>query len=419
MKRFSAALLVVALVLGIAAAQAPTTLVVAAFPDLDSVLKVVIPDFERQNPGIKIELRVQQFGDHHNTLVTSLATGAGVPDATVIEIGFLGRFAREGGLTDLSKAPYNAGGLKDFFVEYAWRQGQTTDGRQIAIPLDLGPGTIYYRRDIFAERGVSIDQLGTWDGFLAAGRRLTYSSTGAVRPDRFFVPMANDVAVAMIRADLKPGEGIFFDARGELLVTTERFVDALTMAQQIRRDGLDARIGSWSNEWYEAFKRGTVAVQISGAWLGGHLANWMAPETAGKWGVAHLPEGSFISWGGSFYSIPERARNKDAAWQFVRYMTTNPAVQIRAFQITNAFPANKQTYGSPIFGEPIPFLAGQQARTLWVEAAQKITGAIINPNDVIAEEIVNDAIARVVDENVDVRQALADAKALIERRIRR
>ena len=76
------------------------------------------------------------------------------------------------------------------------------------------------------------------------------------------------------------------------------------------------------------FKRGTIATQMMGAWLGGHLQNWLAPNTRGLWRAADLPGGAYGSWGGTFYAIPKKSQNKEAAWEFIKYMTLNKDVQL-------------------------------------------------------------------------------------------
>ena len=43
----------------------------------------------------------------------------------------------------------------------------------------------------------------------------------------------------------------------------------------MRQLKLDARVNAWSNEWAEGFKRGTIATQMTGAWLAGHMNNWL------------------------------------------------------------------------------------------------------------------------------------------------
>lgn len=408
------------LVLGLSAmGQAATKITVGVFPDLDSVAKNAIPEFNKLYPDIEVELQVLGFADHHNALLTALATGSGAPDVAAIEIGYVGRFAVEGGLTDLSKAPYSAGQYKDLFVPYAWGQATTHDGRLVAMPTDIGPGSMFYRRDVIQAAGASIDAVQTWNDLIALGRKVTRDTNGDGKPDVFLIASANTVADAMYRGDIPEGEGVYFNAQGRPVVDGPRFVKAFEAAQQVRKGGLDARIGAWSNEWYEAFKRGTVAIELSGAWLGGHLQNWMAPDTAGKWGARNLPDGMYVSWGGSFYAIPEQSKNKDAAWKFVQFMTTRKDIQILAFKTTNAFPALLAAMDDPIFDEPIPFLAGQKARRMWADVAQRVRVTVIHQGDPVAQEIVGSALAQVLDEGRDVKSALAEARQLIERRVRR
>lgn len=415
MKRILA--LVALLALGLATAQ--TKISIALFPDLDSHVNAVLPQFLEEHPDIEVEVRVLEHGDHHNTLVTNLATGSGAADVVAVDVGFIARFVAEGGLTDLAQPPFDAGRYQAGFADYAWLQGSTTDGRIIALPTDLGPGVMYFRRDRFEQVGADIETvIADWDAYIEFGRQVTRDTDGDGKIDVFLIPDAADVARAMFRAEIPAGEGVFFDADGNALVDTDRFREAFRVAKEIRDAGLDARIASWTNEWYEAFKRGTVATQMSGAWLLGHLQNWMAPDTAGLWGAADLPNGIYGSWGGSFYGIPEQSKNKEAAWQLVEFLTTRPDIQLAAFERIGAFPAVTSTYDDPLFTEELSFLDGQQARLLFAEVARNIEGRATNPNDQVAEEIVDSALSQVLDEGRDIDEALAEAQRLISRRAR-
>ena len=413
MRRFVVlAFLVLGIVLG-TLAQGKVTITVAVYPDLDSVIKAILPAFNALYPDIAVRLEVAGYGDHHTKLLTALAAGKGVPDVAAVEIGYIAKFASEGGLVDLSQPPYNGEAYRDLFVPYAWQQAHTTDGRLIGMPADIAPATMFWRRDVFAERGVSIDEIKTWEDYIEAGKKLTYDADGDGEIDHWLVDDA--ATVAMI---LWGGHTRFFDENGNCIVDSERFVKAFTIAKQIRDAGLDARIPAWTNEWYEAFRRSTVATAINGAWLLGHLKNWIAPETAGLWGAAQLPGGTYTQRGGTWYVIPQASEHKDAAWKLVKFLTTNPDIQLRAFEITNAFPAVQAVWEDPIFEEPVPFLGGQPARLLWKEAVQRIVGVPTNPNDAIAMEIVSDALTQVLEEGRPIKEALAEAKQLIERRTR-
>jgi multiple sugar transport system substrate-binding protein len=144
----------------------------------------------------------------------------------------------------------------------------------------------------------------------------------------------------------------------------------------------------------------------------------MAPETKGLWRVQQLPEGMYASWGGSFYGIPTASKNKALAWEFIKFVTTTEEAQIAGFKAIGAFPALLAAQDDPSFNEPIEFLGGQQARLLWRDAARRVKPLKANKYDRIAYEILGTALSQVLDEGKDIPAALAEAKRLIERRMR-
>jgi len=123
---------------------------VDGFPDFNTHLDKQIPIFQKANPDIKVTHQMNNHGDHHKKLTTNLATGDGAGDVVIVDVGFIGAFVDAGGFEDLSAAAYGADTMKGDFVPYAWDQGKGTDGKQYAIPVDIGPGVLYYRRDVLA-----------------------------------------------------------------------------------------------------------------------------------------------------------------------------------------------------------------------------------------------------------------------------
>ncbi len=381
------------------------------FPDFDSSLKVLLPDFEKET-GIKVDYLMNNHGDHHTKLTTNLATGSGAGDVLVIDVEKIGPFVASGGLVNLSEK-YGAGKYQELFAPYAWAQGLGADGGVYGLPVDLGPGVMYYRSDILDAEGSDVKMvIDSWDSYVDFGKKLK-------EDDIYLIASAADVAQTIIYTTVKEGEGLYFDKDGKSLVTSDRFVKAFEVAKEIRDNELDARITAWSNEWYEGFRNGTFATQLSGAWLLGHLQNWIAPETGGKWGVSNLPDGIFGSWGGSFLSIPTQSEHPDAAWKLIEYMTTNRDVQLTSFETITAFPSNVTTYDSDIFNEEVEFLGGQQARQLFAEVAKNVTPIIPGKGDHVARAIIlENALMEVLDEGKDIKKALADAERLIQRRTR-
>ncbi|MDC5840874.1 extracellular solute-binding protein [Vibrio tubiashii] len=381
------------------------------FPDFDSSLKVLLPDFEKET-GIKVDYLMNNHGDHHTKLTTNLATGSGAGDVIVVDVEKIGPFVASGGLVNLSEN-YGADKFAESFAPYAWAQGKGADGDVYGMPVDLGPGVMYYRSDVFAKAGIDVNQaIKDWDSYIKAGEELK-------KKDVYLIASAADVAQAIIFTTVPEGEGLYFDADGNPVVTSERFVHAFEVAKEIREKGLDARILAWSNEWYEGFRNGTFATQLSGAWLLGHLNNWIAPETAGNWGVSHLPDGIYGSWGGSFLSIPTQSKHQDEAWKLIEYMTTRRDIQLKHFETIAAFPANTQTYDDALFQEEVEFLGGQKARLLFADVAKNIKPVAPAKGDHVARSIIlENALMEVLDEGKDIKTALKEAERMIKRRTR-
>ncbi len=403
-----------------ASAAAPSlaqqVLTVAAYPAVDEIVRAAIPQWKRLHPGVDIKVVSRQFLDHHTAMTTALSTSFYLPDVMALEVGYVGRFAQGGGLEDLSRAPFNLGQYKARFVSYAYQQATSRSGAVVAVPTDIGPGTLLYRADVLARAGVSeADLVQSWDSYVASGAKIK-AATGA-----YLMAHARDMKDIVIRTDIHRGEGLYFDDQSNVLVTSPRFVRAFELARKVRQLKLDAKVGAWSNEWSEGFKRGSIATQMSGAWLAGHLNNWLAPSTRGLWRAAQLPEGAFAAYGGTFFAIARGApaEHKALAWEFIQMMTLNRDIQLGAFKSQDAFPALLETYDDPFFDQDIAFLGGQKARVGWRAAAAKIAAVSVHKQDAFADEVINTELDKVLDRGKDIATALADAQRLLQQRARR
>ncbi len=421
MKKLSVSLVILVVLLSITVgAAAKTKITVGAFPDADRALELLLPDFHAAYPDIEVEIQSLGIDDHHISIVNSIAAGADLPDVVMVEVGWIARITSSAGFEDLLQPPYNAAQYQERIIPFKWTQGLTTDGRLVAMPKDIAPATIFYRKDIFEEAGLphEVDEVqelfSTWDGFLDVARVLKRDTTGDGHPDHWMLADAGEIVQIMRRAD---SEG-FFDDSGEPIINRPYLVRALTLAKQLRDEGLDAKIGAWSTEWTEAISRGTTAVLMHGAWMGGHLQGWIAPETKGLWGAVHLPENMYANDGGSFLSIPSDGKNKEAAWEFVKFITTRVKSQLHMFESSNIFPALLEAQNDPIMDAEVEFFGGQKVYRLWIEAAQKSPGVRTNRFDAVADELLGQAIGEVLQEGADPQAALDDANAQIKRRAR-
>ena len=413
MKKICIALLG-ALMLGQALAQR-VTLTVAAYPAVDEIVKAALVEWKKKHPQVDVKVVGREYADHHTAMTTALATSSGLPDVMALEYGYLGRFALGGGLEDLEQAPFLAGSALPKLVPFAVAQGRSGASGLSAMPTDIGPGVMFYRQDLLKKAQLAeTDLTGSWDGFIKSGQQLK-KSTGA-----YLVAHARDIKDIVIRGNVPAGQGIYFDAQGKSVIdSAERFRKGFELARRIRSEGLDAKVNAWSNEWGESLKRGQVASQMMGAWLGGHLQNWLAPNTSGLWRSTVLPERVAISWGGTFYAIPKKAVQKELAWDLIKHLTLNRSQQEMAFEKFNAFPALIEAHSGAYFDQPVAFLGGQKARIAWRQAAAQISPTRVFKADAVAEEIVNAELDLVLTKGKSIDQALKDAHQAAQRRASR
>lgn len=392
------------------------TLTVAAYPAVDDIVRAAIPAWKSAHPNVDIKVVSRQFSDHHTAMTTALSTSFYLPDVMALEVGYVGRFAQGGGLVDLTAPAFNVQQFKSRFVPYAYDQATSRSGKVVAVPTDIGPGTLLYRTDILTKSQVSnADLTRNWESYVASGKKIK-AATGS-----YLMAHARDMKDILIRSDLQPGQGLYFDNQSRVLVTSPRFVRAFELAREVRRNKLDAKVNAWSNEWSEGFKRGTIATQMTGAWLAGHLNNWLAPDTRGLWRATSLPESTYVAFGGTFFAIARGApeAHKQLAWKFIQHMTLNRSQQLAAFKSQDAFPALLETYDDPFFEQPIEFLGGQTARVQWRSDASKIIAASVHKQDAFADEVINTELDKVLDRGKDIAKALSDAQRLLEQRAHR
>ncbi|MDR7333742.1 extracellular solute-binding protein [Roseateles asaccharophilus] len=391
-------------------------LTVAAFPLVDVIAKDLLKDWGRTHPGVRTHVISRQYDDHHTAMTTALSTSGHLPDVIALETSYLGRFSLGSGLEDLSAPAFGAERFRDQFTPFAIETARNRQGAIVAMPSDIGPGSLFYRVDLLAQAGLKeADLTGSWDGYVEAGKQLKAKTGAYLIGD---VRLLKDI---IVRGGTPAGEGQFFDNQQRPQITSPRFVRAFELAKKVRQLGLDARVEVWMNDWAEMLKRGRLATEMSGGWMAGQMANWVAPNTAGKWRVAQLPENTYCSYGGTYYAIPRRSapERKQLAWQLVQELTLDRQRQLDAFRSQDAFPALLAAQQGDFFDQPLPFLGGQKARQLWRDAAQRIPVVKMHKQHKFADEVINAELDNVLEYGKPIPKALEDAQALLLHRANR
>jgi multiple sugar transport system substrate-binding protein len=386
-------------------------IVIWGWPAADKAFESIIADFNQEYPDIKVtwQMNPGMAAGTRDALATALAAGEGAPDIAMIEINDVGRFVMQGGLVDLLQQPFDAGRYQDQFVPYKWQQGLTPDGRLLAFPWDIGPASMFYRRDVFEAAGLPSDPesvaelLSTWEGFLETGKQVNDPANNV-----FWMDNASQIPYIYF------AHKNFFDEDFNIAINTPRTLELLQYAQEARTLGLDAKVANWTEEWYSMLANGQIATQISGCWFGGFLKSWIDPQGAGKWGVIPIPEDPLQNWGGSFLAITEQSENKEAAWAFIEFAMGNADAQNRMFVSVDYFPALVTAWDNPLYMEGDFFFGGQNTRKLWADISTSPGTIFTTPMDSAAETAFMAEVATMLDQGLDPAETLKKAEQAIQ-----
>lgn len=364
-------------------------------------------EFTSQFPNISVSFMVADFSGHHSRAVTTIAAGEATNQIEMLEVAQIAKFVEGGGLTYLDEAPFNGFEAGKDVVDFAMGNATSETGKLVAFPVDIAPAVLFYRKSITDAAGVDMTQLKTWDQFIEAGKKLTMDKDGDGELDQYAITHAVEVS----NVPLNGGMAGWFDSEGNPLQPKEKFIQALELVKMVRDAGIDGDLGTWSPPWLQAYADGTVAATINGAWFGGGLETWIAPDTAGDWRVTYIPGKSYASMGGSYFTIPEQvpADQKAAAWEVIKFLSTSEIAQLASFKEQSAFPVMTTLYDHPVMDEGVDFFGGQKVRQIFTEVARNMPNDPVSEFDPIARAIFGNATTMVLVEGLSPEEAYQSA----------
>jgi ABC-type glycerol-3-phosphate transport system substrate-binding protein len=360
----------------------------------------IISGIEQANPTITIKAESYGYDQAHSRLAGALASGSGAPDVFLTDLQSLGSVLAQPGLADLGAAPFDAAQLRADVVPSVWDVG-SVDGRQLAMPWNLGVGAAWYRADTLEAAGLPTDpeavreQAGTWDGWLALDQALRRANAEAALIAES-LPLFG-AAVAQ--------QGWGWVDRGKLLVE-ERGVPAAELLQRLHEQDIPAQISN--SERGRGMAAGTMAGMVEPSWTLLFLAEQL-PQSAGKWRLARVPGGDFLT-SGLFFVIPQQSQRQEAAWTFVRYLCATAAGQNTTFQASGALPAFRPAWSDPLYDRPVEFFGGQPAFRLLAEAAASLPPTLVSRHDLRIADAASRQAQTVATGVKTPQEAMADAE---------
>ncbi|MER7757343.1 sugar ABC transporter substrate-binding protein [Kitasatospora sp. NPDC097643] len=334
----------------------------------------VVNAFNASHKDVQVTFQQIPSGISGGYAKISDAVKAGnAPDVFNVEYAALPDFVSQGAVQDITKLVPDS--LRSKYLPQAVEL--TTLGKKTwGLPLDTPPQALFYRKDLFAQAGITTPPK-TWDEYRADAQKLKQAEPNT-RIGTFF---PDDPSV--LEALAWQNNAHWFNSVGDTWSVeidspeTKRVSDYW---QQLITDDLVRVQPSFSQQWTASLQKGETAAYVGAAWGGGVLQSSLAssPDAAGKWAVAPVPawNGQPASGmlGGTTFAVSKDSKKAKAAVEFSTWATTTPeGIQARIASGTSSlFPADPELVPTAKAAFKTDFYGGQDIYAVFTDAARTI-----------------------------------------------
>lgn len=308
------------------------------------VVSGLIADFEKENPGIHVDVQAIPMTAAHEKLLTAFAAD-GLPDICQLGNTWVPEFATLGTLEPLQ--PYLARSSvidpADYFAGI-WATN-VVDGQTVGIPWYVDTRLLFYRKDILREAGVKTlpTTWEEWNAAMAAVKRY-------VGPERYAILLPLNEFEQQLSLGLQSDDPLLRDHDNYGNFRSAGFRRALGFYANTFDQGWAPKMSETqiSNVWDEFFD-GFYAFYLSGPWNIREFKLREPEALKGQWGTMPLPgpdgPGAGIASGSSLV-IFRSSEHKEASWKLIEFLS-RPQVQQRFHGLIGDLPPRRSTWESP------------------------------------------------------------------------
>jgi len=406
------AILIVMLASGLALGVARLSEVERERPDLifatftkehAEAYRPVIRAFERER-GVTVQLQVVDQRALQGRLQAAMQAGSETPDMVELLGGTLGFFTRgpidSVGFVDLTDR-IEAAGLDESVIRSRFAMWADR-GHTFALPHDLHPTMLAYRRDLVEELGIDVSELSTWEKFAEVGRRVSRDRDGDDVIDQYMIDLPTNsgdilrMMIAQAGGEVFTEEGeVAFDRGDAAIDVIEWYVKACYGETRI------SFAAGWGQNLAKALSDGLILFITAPDW---RLMQFMmdVPALAGRMDVMPLPaweEGGrrTSTWGGTGLAFPKQVEERgkmDLAWDLAMRLYFDPEELGPRFASTLILPPIKEAFDEPEIDAPVAYFDGRPVGRAYADLAPDVPPTPSSPYELLASQKILDAFTR-------------------------
>lgn len=320
-----ACLTIILFVTAAAAASNQITVGVEAGGPYSLFYKELVDEFTAET-GIVVNFVDVPHENMHERFLTEALAGTGAIDVYQADQPWIAEFAAGGFLEPLGDKLAEED-IADFFPVAL--STVTYDGEIYALPYLVHNSVMYYRTDLFRQAGLN-GAPATWDEYRTYAKKLTRDIDNDGRVDVYGTLIEgkqHTEAAAKFMDVLYQAGGAILDEQGKLVFNSQPTLDAFNLMLAIQYEDKASppgAVGFDCTDMHNLFMQSKLAMAPNWPYMYSLANNPEQSKVVGKFDVAVQPGkvkrvAAVFSWG---YGISSHSRNKDAAWQFVKWATS-------------------------------------------------------------------------------------------------
>nr|WP_233152884.1 sugar ABC transporter substrate-binding protein [Motiliproteus sp. MSK22-1] len=413
-------------------AEAATTVTIGTVNNGDMIrMQSLTNEFEKAHPDIKLDWVVLEENVLRQRLTTDIATKGGQFDVMTIGMYEAPIWGKKGWLTAMEQLPADYD-INDVFP--AVRDGLSADGTLYALPFYAESSMTYYRKDLFAENGLSMPGQPTWDQIKGFAQKLHKPEQG-----QYGICLRGKAGWGENMAFLTTMSNTFgarwFDEKWQPEFTGEAWTNTVNFYVDLLGNyGPPGASSNGFNENLALFNSGKCGMWMDATVAGSFVTDSKQSKVADKVGFALAPSQVTTKGAGWLWSwalaIPETSDAKSAAKTFVTWATSKEysGLVAKTSGIANIPPGTrKSTYANHKYMEAAPFAektleamssADPENSTLKPKPYVGVQFAAIPEFQAIATQ-VGKLISGALAGSMSVDKALASAQKVTTREMKR
>ena len=316
------------------------------------VVQSLLPDFERANPGVRVEVQQIPFTAAHEKLLTAYV-GRSTPDLAQLGNTWVPELVALDALEPLGQRLAGSSVKPDGFFPGIWATNEIA-GEPYGVPWYVDTRLLFYRADLSARAGAERPPR-SWREWREAMRRIKALPGG----EHYAILLPLDEWAQPVILALESGAGILRDGGrfGDFL--DPRFRQAFEFYVSLFSERLAPPLGTAQvANLYQQFADGYLASVVTGPWNIGEFRRRLPAALQGVWATAPMPAVEAADYpgvslaGGSSLVIFRASRHKDEAFRLIEYLSA-PAQQVRFYELTGDLPAHTAAWDAPaLVGDP-------------------------------------------------------------------